>query len=53
MLSRRGISTIEHHMCFSKDRKNAAKPGERRKNVAKPNPERMTRNMTREDFQKL
>ena len=50
MLSRRGISTIEHHMCFSKNRKNAPKPGERPKNVPKPNPERMTRNMTRDDF---
>ena len=53
MFSRRGISTIQSHMCFSQNQYDAPPVGKLPKNKTPINPERMTRGISRGDFQRL
>ena len=53
MFSRRGISTIQSHMCFSQNQYDAGPVGVLPKNKTPINPERMTRGISRGDFKRL
>lgn len=53
MFSRRGISTIQSHMCFSQNQYDAPPVGVLPKNKTPINPERMTRGISRDDFKRL